>query len=81
MSDPVPPSSRPLEGLRGLVLGVANEHSIAWGCARVLAERGARLALTCLNEKSVPMWRRWPNASARRCCAAMWRSRASCRPP
>jgi len=54
MSDPVPPIHRPLDGLRGLVLGVANEHSIAWGCARVLAERGARVALTCLNEKAVP---------------------------
>lgn len=51
-SPEVPPTPRTLEGLRGLVLGVANEHSIAWGCARVLAERGARLALTCLNEKA-----------------------------
>jgi enoyl-[acyl-carrier protein] reductase I len=39
-------------GLKGLILGVANEHSIAWGCAKVLAERGARLVLTCLNEKA-----------------------------
>ena len=54
MSDSEPPIHRPLEGLRGLVLGVANEHSIAWGCARVLAERGARVALTCLNDKAVP---------------------------
>lgn len=46
MSDSEPPIHRPLEGLRGLVLGVANEHSIAWGCTRVV--------LTCLNEKSVP---------------------------
>lgn len=44
--------SPPLQGLRGLVLGVANEHSIAWGCAKALASRGARLVLTCLNEKA-----------------------------
>ena len=31
---------------------MANEHSIAWGCARVLAARGARLVLSCLNEKA-----------------------------
>ena len=42
----------PLQGLRGLILGVANEHSIAWGCAQVLAARGARLVLSCLNEKA-----------------------------
>lgn len=38
--------------LRGLLLGVANEHSIAWGCAQVLAARGARLVLACQNEKA-----------------------------
>lgn len=42
----------PLKGLRGLILGVANEHSIAWGCAQALAERGAELVLSCLNEKA-----------------------------
>lgn len=43
---------KPLRASRGLVLGVANEHSIAWGCARVLNALGARLVLTCLNEKA-----------------------------
>lgn len=42
----------PLSNHRGLILGVANEHSIAWGCARVLAARGAQLVLSCLNEKA-----------------------------
>jgi len=42
----------PLAGRRGLVVGVANEHSIAWGCARVLAARGAQLVLSCLNDKA-----------------------------
>ena len=42
----------PSPALRGLILGLANDHSIAWGCARVLAARGARLVLSCLNEKA-----------------------------
>lgn len=35
-----------MEGKRGLVMGVANDHSIAWGIARTLAKHGAQLALT-----------------------------------
>jgi enoyl-[acyl-carrier protein] reductase I len=35
-----------LAGKRGLVMGVANDHSIAWGVARALAEAGAELAFT-----------------------------------
>ena len=35
-----------MAGKRGLVMGVANERSIAWGIARVLAGQGARLAFT-----------------------------------
>lgn len=35
-----------MEGKRGLVMGVANDHSIAWGCARALADQGAALAFT-----------------------------------
>ena len=46
------PDTTPARALRGLIIGVANEHSIAWGCARVLAARGAQLALSCLNEKA-----------------------------
>jgi enoyl-[acyl-carrier protein] reductase I len=41
-----------LAGKRGLVVGVANEHSIAFGCAAKLRGFGAELALTYLNEKS-----------------------------
>lgn len=43
-----------LSGRRGLVLGIANEHSIAHGCARVFADAGAELAVTWLNEKARP---------------------------
>jgi enoyl-[acyl-carrier protein] reductase I len=35
-----------MAGIRGLVMGVANERSIAWGIARVLAGQGAELAFT-----------------------------------
>jgi enoyl-[acyl-carrier protein] reductase I len=42
----------PLTGLRGLIMGVANEHSVAWGCARVAHQLGAQLVLTCLNDKA-----------------------------
>ena len=35
-----------MKGKRGLVMGVANERSIAWGCARALAAEGAELAFT-----------------------------------
>ncbi len=35
-----------MSGKRGLVMGVANDHSIAWGIAKVLAENGAELAFT-----------------------------------
>ena len=42
------------DGLKGLIVGVANEHSIAWGCAKALREAGAELALTYLNDKAKP---------------------------
>jgi len=35
-----------LEGKRGLVMGVANDHSIAWGIARAAAAHGAKLGFT-----------------------------------
>jgi enoyl-[acyl-carrier protein] reductase I len=40
-----------LEGRRGLILGVANKRSIAWGIARATAREGARLALTFQGER------------------------------
>jgi len=42
----------PLKGMKALVVGVANEHSIAYGCASAFHQLGADLALTYLNEKS-----------------------------
>ncbi len=41
-----------LSGKKGLVIGIANEHSIAAGCARVIADAGASLAVTYYNEKA-----------------------------
>jgi len=43
-----------LYGKRALVIGIANEHSIAYGCARVFRRLGAELAITYLNEKARP---------------------------
>ena len=39
-----------MSGKRGLVMGVANDHSIAWGIARMLARQGATLAFTYQGE-------------------------------
>src|SRR5271163_4204059 len=39
-----------MNGKRGLVMGVANDHSIAWGIARALSAHGAELAFTYQGE-------------------------------
>ncbi len=43
-----------LKGSRALVVGIANEYSIAYGCAKAFRELGADLAITYLNEKARP---------------------------
>jgi Enoyl-[acyl-carrier-protein] reductase (NADH) len=43
-----------LEGQKILVVGVANDQSIAWGCAEAFRRQGADLAITYLNEKAEP---------------------------
>jgi enoyl-[acyl-carrier protein] reductase I len=43
-----------LAGRKGLVVGIANQHSIAYGCARMLRACGAELAVTWLNDKARP---------------------------
>ena len=40
-----------LAGKKALILGVANERSIAWGIARAMKEQGASLAMSFLNDK------------------------------
>ncbi|PZQ80767.1 MAG: enoyl-[acyl-carrier-protein] reductase FabI [Ancylobacter novellus] len=39
-----------MQGKRGLIMGVANDHSIAWGIAKTLAGQGAELAFTYQGE-------------------------------
>jgi enoyl-[acyl-carrier protein] reductase I len=43
-----------LEGRKGLVTGIANDQSIAWGCAQAFRRLGADLAITYLNDKARP---------------------------
>jgi enoyl-[acyl-carrier protein] reductase I len=45
-------SPHPLKGSKVLVVGVANRHSIAYGCAKAFRELGAELAITYINEKT-----------------------------
>lgn len=43
-----------LAGKRALIVGVANEHSLAWGCAQAMHLTGADIAMTYLNDKARP---------------------------
>ena len=43
-----------LEGTKSLVVGIANDQSIAYGCAKAFRNAGAELAITWLNEKARP---------------------------
>ena len=51
MSEPAKPI---LTGHKSLVVGIANEHSIAYGCAAAFRNAGADLAVTWLNDKARP---------------------------
>ena len=39
-----------LKGKKGIIFGIANDHSIAWGIAKKLSENGAEIAITYQNE-------------------------------
>ena len=39
-------TARPLAGMKGIILGIANEHSIAYGCAQAFRGLGADVAVT-----------------------------------
>ena len=39
-----------MKGKKGLIMGVANERSIAWGISQKLSEAGAELAFTYLGD-------------------------------
>jgi enoyl-[acyl-carrier protein] reductase I len=47
----------PLKGKKGLIVGIANENSIAFGCAEVFHSAGAELAVTYLNVHAEPFVR------------------------
>jgi len=51
MNEPIRPI---LAGKKALVVGIANDQSIAYGCARAFREAGADIAVTWLNEKARP---------------------------
>ena len=51
---PEQPRQPILSGQKALVVGIANEHSIAYGCARAFREQGAEVAITYLNDKTRP---------------------------
>src|SRR3954470_11142156 len=53
MTIPVFPETKvALKGRKGLIVGIANDQSIAWGCAKAFRALGADLAVTYLNEKA-----------------------------
>jgi enoyl-[acyl-carrier protein] reductase I len=41
-----------LEGKKGLIVGIANDQSIAWGCAKAFRAFGAEVAVTYLNDEA-----------------------------
>src|SRR6185437_11246638 len=47
-----PSSLALLKGKKALVTGIANDQSIAWGCARAFRAFGAEVAVTYLNDKA-----------------------------
>ena len=49
-----PETFKLLKGKKGLVTGIANDQSIAWGCAKAFHALGAEVAVTYLNEKARP---------------------------
>jgi enoyl-[acyl-carrier protein] reductase I len=52
---PSPNKSMPsLAGKKGLIVGIANEQSIAFGCAQVIRELGGAIAVTYMNAKAEP---------------------------
>src|SRR6187200_2941773 len=53
MAIPTYPETRvALKGRKGLIVGIANDQSIAWGCAKAFRALGADLAVTYLNDKA-----------------------------
>ena len=53
-SKAAPKEALDLTGRKGLVVGIANEHSLAWSAAEHFRNAGAELAITYLNDKAKP---------------------------
>jgi NAD(P)-dependent dehydrogenase (short-subunit alcohol dehydrogenase family) len=51
---PQPAHSAILDGQKALAVGVANDRSIAWGCAQAMHRAGAEIALTYLSDRARP---------------------------
>ena len=51
MTEPIRPI---LSGAKAMVVGIANDQSIAYGCAKAFRSAGAEVAVTWLNEKARP---------------------------
>jgi enoyl-[acyl-carrier protein] reductase I len=76
MNIPVFPETKvALKGKKALVVGIANGHSIAWGCARAFRALGAELAVTYLDERARPYVEPLEGASSANLHAAQCRSR------
>ncbi|MEN9658238.1 MAG: hypothetical protein RL571_1703 [Pseudomonadota bacterium] len=54
MTQPIAAQYESLAGKKGIIIGIANQHSIAYGCAKAFKQRGAELAITYINEKGRP---------------------------
>lgn len=56
MSDPATADRFPpvLAGRKALIVGVANDRSIAWGCAQAMRKAGAEIAMTYANDRAKP---------------------------
>ena len=53
MNIPVFPETKvALKEKKGLIVGIANDQSIAWGCAKAFRALGAELAVTYLNDRA-----------------------------
>jgi len=62
-----------LAGQKALVVGVANDQSIAYGCAKAFRTVGAELAITCSMSERAPTWNRLPR-NCRRVLPGGWTS-------
>ena len=66
----------PLKGKKALVTGIANDQSIAYGCAKVFRAFGADSAMTYRNDKAKKSSSRLPkNSKLRSSCRLICRSR------